>query len=566
MNVEDHTMKYFFVMMRSSLFVMMALLVSQVVYAQQWGDEGELDDVEIDIVKERQITLPKANRNFEKIPPRPSESTRPTFQYDFRPFSFQTPQINAAIRPLKLKQENPSNVYGGYLSAGYGNYASPYLEGFINSKRDKNKLVGAHAYLRNSGKGPVDDKNSGSGASGVSLYGKAFSEYLSLAGELEYESRYTHFYGYPTGTDVSEKDIKQAYNVFKLSGELSNAKNSAFSYQLGGAFSYLMDKYKARETQVDIDFNSAYEVNDESSIGIKAGYTVISRKDEAVEAKPRSLFTVNPSYVFYPVEDLKLSAGIIAAFENDSIDKKDVHAYPDLRASYPLSPSVDVVAALTGGIEKVSLQSLSRENLWLAPNVPVFHTNKVLDFQVALNTRIGNKVAVNGGLSFASLKNWYFYENTEADQSKFTPAYDKGATKRTNFFASLGFTQTETAKFLLRGDVYSYSTDEVEEAWHRPTYKVTGDVSFNIVKKLLIGVNLIAQGGMKAKSYTSVPGEFEVVKLDAALDLNARTEYVVSDSFSVFIQCNNITSNQYPVFLNYPVRGFQVLGGLTWSF
>lgn len=552
--------------MRSLLFITIALLTSQIASAQQWGDEGALDDVEIDIVKERQITLPKANRNFEKIPPRPSESTRPTFQYDFRPFSFQTPQINAAIRPLKLKTEDPSNVYGGYLSAGYGNYASPYLEGFINSKRDKNKLVGAHAYLRNSGKGPVDDKNSGSGASGVSLYGKAFSEYLSLAGELEYESRYTHFYGYTPETEVSEKDIRQAYNVFKLSGELSNAKNSAFSYQLGGAFSYLMDKYKARETQVDIDFNSAYEVNDESSIGIKAGYTVISRKDEAVEAKPRSLFTVNPSYVFYPVEDLKMSAGIIAAFENDSIDNKDVHAYPDLRVSYPLSPSVDVVAALTGGIEKVSLQSLSRENLWLAPNVPVFHTNKVLDFQVALNTRIGNKVAVNGGMSFASLKNWYFYENMQADQSKFTSDYDKGATKRTNFFASLGFTQTEAAKFLLRGDVYSYSTDEVEEAWHRPTYKVTGDVSFNIVKKLLIGVNLIAQGGMKAKSYTGVGDEFEVVKLDAALDLNARTEYVVSDSFSVFVQCNNITSNQYPVFLHYPVRGFQVLGGLTWSF
>lgn len=545
---------------------MIALLVSQVTLAQQWDEEGELDDVEIEIVKERQITLPKANRNFEKIPPRPSENIRPSFQYDFRPFSFQTPQINAAIRPLKLKQEDPSNVYGGYLSAGYGNYASPYLEGFINSKRDKNKLVGAHAYLRNSGKGPVDDKNSGGGSSGVSLYGKAFSEYLSLSGELEYESRYTHFYGYAPGTDVSEKDIRQAYNVFKLSGELSNAKNSAFSYQLGAGFSYLMDKYEARETQVDIDFNSAYEVNDESSIGIKAGYTVISRKDEAVEAKPRSLFTVNPSYVFYPVEDLKLSAGIIAAFENDSIDEKDVHAYPDLRASYPLSPSVDVVAALTGGIEKVSLQSLSRENLWLAPNVPVFHTNKVLDFQVALHTRIGNKMAVNGGMSFASLKNWYFYENTLADQSKFTPAYDSGATKRTNFFASLGFTQTEVAKFLLRGDVYSYSTDEVEEAWHRPTYKVTGEVSFNIVKKLLIGVNLIAQGGMKAKRYTASSGEYEVVDLDAALDLNARTEYVVSDSFSVFVQCNNITSNQYPVFLHYPVRGFQVLGGLTWSF
>jgi hypothetical protein len=166
------------------------------------------------------------------------------------------------------------------------------------------------------------------------------------------------------------------------------------------------------------------------------------------------------------------------------------------------------------------------------------------------------------------LKNWYFFKNT-FDPSKFTIDYDPDAdTRRTNFFASLGFTQTEVAKFLLRGDLYSYTTgsDKIEEAWYRPTYKVTGDVSFNIAKKLLIGINLIAQGGMKAVDNSLLTGEYKIIELDAAFDLNARTEYMVSDKFSVFIQCNNIMDNQYPVFLHYPVRGFQVLGGLTWSF
>jgi hypothetical protein len=284
-----------------------------------------------------------------------------------------------------------------------------------------------------------------------------------------------------------------------------------------------------------------------------------------VEAKPRSLFTLNPSYIFYPVEDLRMSAGIVVAFENDSIDNKDVHIYPDLKASYPLSPSVDVVASLTGGIEKVSLQSMSRENLWLEPNVPVFHTNKLYDLQVALHSKIGNKVAVNGGLSVASLKNWYFYVNTLADQARFTPEYDRGAVLRTNFFASLGFAQTEAAKVLLRGDLYGYNTDDTAEAWHRPTYKVTGDVSFNLNRKVLLGVNLIAQGGMKARQYLT-PTSYNVVALDAALDLNARLEYAVSNKFSLFVQGNNILSNNYPVFLNYPVRGLQVLGGLTLSF
>jgi hypothetical protein len=33
----------------------------------KWG-EGEIEKVEIEIVKERQIILPKANRNFQKVP------------------------------------------------------------------------------------------------------------------------------------------------------------------------------------------------------------------------------------------------------------------------------------------------------------------------------------------------------------------------------------------------------------------------------------------------------------------------------------------------------------------
>ncbi|MEO5603463.1 MAG: hypothetical protein ABIR06_21260 [Cyclobacteriaceae bacterium] len=545
-----------------TFFILAIVLVfQQNVYAQQdWDKEGNLEDVEIEIVKERQITLPEATRNFEKIPPRPAESNRPSFLYDFKPFTFQASQINPAIRPLKLKQEAASDIFGGYLSAGYGNFSSPYLEGFINSRRDKNKLIGAHAFLRSSDKGPVDGRNSGSGSSGVSLFAKGFSEYVTLSAEAGFENRSTHFYGYAPGSDVSRSDIKQSYNLFNLQGEVSNAKNSAFAYTVGAGFSYLADKYEARESEAAFDFNSSYKINDESAIAIGANYYLINRKDSLVAASARSLFSINPRYEFFVVEDLKLSAGIVAAFENDSVDNRDVHAYPDVRIAYPLSPSVDVTASLTGGIEKVSLQTLSNENLWIAPNIPVFHTNKLFDLQAALHTKIGNKIAVNGGFSLASLKNLYFFKNTVTDPSKFTVEYDD-VTTRTNFFASLGFAQTESIKVLVRGDVYSYST-EIAEAWHRPTYKVTGETSFNLYSKLLLDFNLIAQGGMKAFD----PLTDQTVKLDPAFDLNVRAEYLISKSFSIFAQFNNLTSAQYPVFLNYPVRGFQGLGGLTWSF
>src|SRR6187455_2000510 len=75
------------------------------------GEKGELQDMTIEIVKDRQVTVPKANRNFDKIPPRPAETIKPPITYEFQSFSFQAPQVNPLIKPLKLKAESPDDVY-----------------------------------------------------------------------------------------------------------------------------------------------------------------------------------------------------------------------------------------------------------------------------------------------------------------------------------------------------------------------------------------------------------------------------------------------------------------------
>lgn len=529
---------------------------------ENWEKEGELESVEIEIVKERQITLPKANRNFEKIPPRPSEPIKPPITYDFRSFSFQAPQVSLSVKPLKLKAESKSNVYGGFIRAGYGNYASPLLEAFINSRRDKNKLVGAYAYHHSSGKGPVDGNNSGAGATGISLYGKSFSDLFALSGNISFDKRTTHFYGYPEGAILNTDTLEQSFILFKMGGEVTNSKNSDFSYTLGAAFSHMADKYDARESEVNLKFRSAYELDENSIIDLNADYALISRKDEAVEAKPRSLFTISPSYSFVVMDALKLKVGFVAAFENDTLDSKSAHVYPMANASYPLSPSVDVEAGLTGGIEKVSLQSLVTENMWLAPNVPVFHSNKSFDFTAGIRAKLGNKVFTQAGLGFSSIKNLYSYVNLPSDQSKFTTVYDEGLVKRSNIYAALSYSQSQIAKFLVRGDYYTYTAGDLNEVFHRPTYKLTINGSYNVYNKIILSADVIAQGGMKAYDAT----QDKVVKLKNAFDLNAKGEYIFSESFSAFLQFNNITSNKYPVLLHYPVRGLQVTAGITWSF
>ncbi|HEU5290718.1 MAG TPA: hypothetical protein VFU05_08765 [Cyclobacteriaceae bacterium] len=547
--------------MKKLLTIAIVLLTASCAKAQEW-DSGEIKDVEIEIVKDRQIVLPKANRLFDKIAPRPIDPAKPEVDYSFKAFNFSTPELSPSLRPLRLKQEDPQPAYRGYVSAGYGNFSTPYLEAFVTSKQDKKKLIGAHALYNHSGKGPVDGKNSGSGTSGVSAFVQTFSKDISFRGNIGFQNRSTHFYGYPEGTDVSSDEIEQSYSIFDLGLSIANAKNSDFAYQLGGNFSHLSDKFDAAESAVDFNFKSSYKVSDDQSIVAAATYSILNRKDVGVEAKARNLFQAKGYYSFFPVEEFRLQVGAVVALENDTLDSKSFHFYPDVRATYAINDAVDFVGSLSGGMEKVSLQSLANENIWLAPAVALSHTNKVIDLQAGLRAKLGSKVLAGAGISIARLKNMYFFINDPADVSKFQVLYDNGTVERINLYASLLYTHANIVRVSLQGDYFGYNTDEQAEAWHKPGYRVTFGSSYNLFKKLIFNLDMIAQGNMKAFDYNTS----ETVKLDPAFDLNVRTEYLFSDKFSAFVELNNILANEYPVYMNYPVRGFQALAGFTWKF
>ncbi len=541
------------------------LLIPYIGFAQeQWESEGEIENVEIEIVKERQIVLPKANRNFEKVPPRPIEPTNPEIRYEFTNLKFNTSEYNPQIRPLKLKQEEISKIYGNYVSAGFGNYASPYLNAWLTSKRDKNAYYGAHLFHQSFGKGPVDDKNSASSNSYLSLFGKSFSKSLVTSGSVNYENRGGYFYGYkPTSVELDRDIIKQSYNLTKIEVAVENSKPTDFNFRLNTSFNYLGDYYEAKESEVALNFKSDYSISEKSKIDFAADYFLIARKDSLRDATPRHLLKIRPAYRFEAIDKLWLTIGLNGTLENDTLGQSSsVHVYPNLKADYQVAESVNAYVGVTGDIDKVSLHTLSAENLWVNRNLDIFHTNRSIDFFGGLKGRLGRKSGFGVGLSYANLKGLYFYQNSGGNRAKFDVIYDNGNTQRTNLFAELNFTYSEVAKMNIRGDYFSYSTDKLSEAFHRPTYRIAYNSTYNIYKKLLLNVDFIAQGGIKAYDTETL----KTVELKPAIDLNLKLDYFVSKQFSVFLKFNNLLSNQYQIYLNYPVRGFQAMGGISWSF
>ena len=541
---------------------------------EQWEKEGEgeIRDVEIEIIKDRQVILPRANRNFEKIPPRPFEQIQPAITYEFRNFHFVTPDYNPVIRPLKLKQEDLPKMYGNYLSAGFGNYASFFLEGSITTKRDKNKFLDAHIATRNFGKGPVDEKNSAGSNTQVQIFGKSMGSVITLKGDASYENRGTYFYGYNSALEVDREKIRQVYGILSVNAGIENTKRSDFNYSLSGGYSHLSDHYKATEGQTSLAFNSTLKLTEKSNFIFNADYFLINRKDSLISSSVRHLLSVRPYYQFSPVERLLVTGGVNLALQNDQYDRsKDFHAYPHVKAQYTVSPSMEFYGIVTGDIDKVNLHTLSSENLWINSSIPIYHTNRALEFQSGLKGKLGRRVAVGAGVSIASLKNYYYYLNVRDNLNsganpvgvvdKFTIVYDKN-THRVNPFAEVSYAYAETFTLGVRGDYFSYDTDLLLNAWHRPSYRVSINSRYNLFEKISIDASFIAQGGMKAIE----PTNNEVVTLKEALDLNFKGRYFFSKQFSAFLQFNNVLSSNYPLFLSYPVRGFQVLGGVSWSF
>jgi len=546
------------------------LFSSFIVQAQ---GEGEIEKVEIEIVKNREVSVPQAARNFEKIPPRPVEPIKPEISYQFRNLSFNVPDYNPVIRPLRLKAEPISKIYGNYVSAGLGNYASPYAEAYFTNKRNKNKYYGLKLFHRSFMIGPVDDKNSASGNTDVRLFGKAMTNNLAVGGFVNYENRTAYFYGYQPGTVTDRSTTRQEYNIVSVGGEIENSNVSNFTYNFKAGYSYLTDHYSASEGEVNLNYLSQYRIDDKKKVIINGDYFLINRNDALINSSARHIFKVKPAYQFTPMDKLVLTAGANIVMENDTIGKQNgLHVYPNLSGSYQLSPTVEGYAGLTGDIDKVSLHSLSRENVWVNSNIDIFNTNRTLELLAGLRGKVSGKVSFGAGLSFATLKNFYYYQSGAGTlRSKFDVVYDNGNTQRVNFFGEMGYSN-ESFKLSVRGDYYSYSTSIANQvtnqtnfeqtALNRPTYRVAINSSYNIFDKLLLSADFIGQGGIRALDLDSDT----LVPLTAAVDLNFKANYFVSKQFSVFLNFNNILSSNYQLYLNYPVRGFQVLGGASWSF
>lgn len=530
--------------------------------SQDWEDNtAELDDAQVVIEKDRKIELPTANRNYEKVPPSPNEGPNEALQYDFQDFNFSLQPLDPKMRVLTIQDEKLKKFYGNYVKAGFGNYLTPYLEGFFNNKRNDRYAVGAHLKHLSSRNGPVDKENSGSSENLVGLYGKLFTKPLTFTGDLRYKRNKVHYYGYQPDLEVDKKDIEHIYNSFLLNaGMVSNSSNENLYYKLNASLNYLADNFEAKESQMGFNLEGRYTLSELLEVKLKSDLYITKLEDAS--SINRNLFRITPTFktVFEPLE---ITAGINVVYENDSIENANkVHFYPTAQATFYITNDIKIYGGIDGDINRTSLQYFADENLFLNQNVSVFNTNKTIEFYGALEGKAFKLLSFKGGFSIANYKNMYYFVNSATDSTKFDLIYDTENTSLLNLFAEVGISKSELFNLVLRTDYYGYGTDNLDEPWHKPEFGLSVIGSYNIYDKILLSAQFAALGGIEGYNAQS-----ETVKsLDTIADLGLKAEYLFSERASAFISFNNLLGNNNERFLNYPSRKLMVMAGVTYSF
>ena len=112
-----------------------------------------------------------------------------------------------------------------------------------------------------------------------------------------------------------------------------------------------------------------------------------------------------------------------------------------------------------------------------------------------------------------------------------------------------------------------FSMDKnAEQPWNIPSFTTGLTAYYQLIPNWNIGTTLFYVGERKDLKHTLATSPKEEVTLKGFFDLNFSTDYTFLKRWMVFVNFNNVTGKHYERWTNYPVQGFQVLGGFKYRF
>jgi hypothetical protein len=479
---------------------------------------------------------------------------------------------NSDIRQLeamKMPIERDSIPANNFVRAGFGSLSTLFGEAYINNGKDEALQTGAF-FKHFSQKGSdVAKQNESRTEAGV--FGKSIGEINTLTGRVNYERRNNYFYGYDNTVVRSTLDpAKQHFNTLSAEGELARNyqdTDRVFTYALKANGYLFSNAYKARENNVVVSGYLNQTIN-QFYAGLGASLDVASQKDVAYSLN-NSFLRLNP-YLKFQGDNYKIDAGVNIVKEFGFSSRFFI--FPAVKLEYQIVPEyVRLFAEAKGDVNRTSLRSLSEINPFIGENINITNSVDKLDITIGLKGRIIAGLGFKASIFRNSVSDLpLFVSNIQpvstpqlipAGNNRFNVIYDSGRARISGFNGELDYKASDDLNIFGRVEFRDYKLASEAQAWNLPKFKLTAGTIIHIGNKFEVNGALLLRGTTKDRIAAN-----QVVTLKSFADLNGGLSYKATKKISVFVQANNILSTKYQTYLYYPNYGFNIFGGVGFSF
>ncbi|MDI1234452.1 MAG: hypothetical protein PSX81_09230 [bacterium] len=556
--------------MRYIIIIIISLLCFTTIFAQKGKDT--VTNKQVTVGQFYKATLIEANK-IESVPviEKPSPSA-PNYTYTILPKQSKTDKIVNPIPAADLFKKEENIFPTSFVKLGYGNLRTPLAEIYLNNKQSNQYSYGMqYRFLQT---------NSNLNRSLADFTDHALKAYMAtyttsgeFGLEVNYKNNKYNYYGFVDSINLDSNQglkNKMARNIQNFEAKAyfnsTPSKNSkvkhrtAFNYynfQIGGAKE--ADYALLSKIYGNIgDFNDMENGVLSATIGLD--YTTLQLPGG--KSRNRFFIQLDPRYDFkYDV--INLSVGFNSTILFDGNDSAQVKPNLFVKATYPL---IEGVANLYGGIDgryrKQSLKSIIQANQFTSTYnlTNQYETVKVF---AGINGKIGSSMDASFEINYSDVAGMPLFISKRDSLNSFGMVVENLSILK--FSAALNYSFSEKARIGLIGNFYNYNTSSQAEAWQLPTIEGKLNMSFNINNKIYPHFDVVAMS-MQPQRTGVLENSYSRGQIKAFYDISTGIDFRFRPKLSLFVQANNLMSSRYQRWYNYPVYGFNILGGLTFIF
>lgn len=514
------------------------------------------------VVKIPQFTYPLLSRNMKT--------------------SIQTEEIEAS----KIKIVNKlDKIYPGYVKLGLGTNIMPLGELYYNSTRNRKVSYGIHAkHLSAFGKIPEYAPSQFDNTKAKVFSNFYLSKHL-IESEVNWLNHGYHYYGIKNDS-IPKDSLRNRVGAYQGKFSFSNLlrKDSAkLAYKINADYGYFHEFLRdsatlstnARESNFGLGTNLSYK-HEQNVFAVDLDFRFNKYKfgesDTTLTAYEKNelnhILHFRPTISSYRFDDkLKVELGLDVNFDFSASSIFKPLFVANLKYSL-LDGMFIPYLGIDGGLTQNTFHKLNRANPFINSAIDLKNT-KEMKIYGGIKGTLSKTISFDIHARHSTFNDMALYINDTifSDQYKFNVVYDEKVTKL-NFGGSITYQSKEKLKIDALVDYNIYNTTTQEYAWYLPQLEITLRGSYNIFDKIYAKLDFTMKGARKSPNGVLNPDPTNESQFEADLiaDANLHLEYRYNKRISAFLQFNNIANQKYHRWMNYPVYGFQVLGGVTFGF